>query len=139
MPKLTFFVDGQPLGKQRPRFARSSGFVRVYTPGKTASYEAHIKELVRQVMQQGTWPIAGPVKVSLCFFMKVPKSWSKLKRAKAIDGEIMAACKPDIDNLCKAVLDACNKILWVDDAQIVELSASKLYGETPGVLVEVDY
>ena len=35
----------------------------------------------------------------------------------------------DIDNLAKAVLDACNGILWLDDSQIVELHGYKHKGE----------
>ena len=32
-----------------------------------------------------------------------------------------AHCVPDVDNLAKAVLDACNGLLWADDGQVVEL------------------
>ena len=34
----------------------------------------------------------------------------------------------DVDNLVKAVLDACNGVLWTDDSQIVELHGYKHKG-----------
>ncbi len=36
--------------------------------------------------------------------------------------------KPDIDNLIKTVLDACNGHVWKDDNQITEITSSKRYG-----------
>ena len=36
-----------------------------------------------------------------------------------------------------AIADACNGIVWVDDAQVVELHVSKRYSSAPGVMVEV--
>lgn len=35
----------------------------------------------------------------------------------------------DLDNLVKLVLDACNRIVWADDLQIVELGAGVLRGD----------
>ena len=34
----------------------------------------------------------------------------------------------DVDNLAKAVLDACNGVLWLDDSQIIELHGYKHKG-----------
>lgn len=46
--------------------------------------------------------------------------------------------KPDLDNLTKAVLDACNGIVWKDDGCIVWLELKKLYAvQEPKVLVKV--
>jgi len=38
--------------------------------------------------------------------------------------------KPDIDKLCRAVLDALTGIAYADDSQVVALDASKVYGPT---------
>lgn len=48
---------------------------------------------------------------------------------------------PDLDKLCRGLLDACTKILWQDDGQVTELTARKRYvepGEVPGADVEVE-
>ena len=48
--------------------------------------------------------------------------------------------KPDADNLAKAVLDSLNGLIWVDDAQVCELSVSKWIAagdERAGVTVRI--
>lgn len=57
------------------------------------------------------------------FYMPMPKSWSKKKRA-AMDGQPHQS-KPDIDNLVKALFDAVCK----DDSHIYEVHARKFWGE----------
>ena len=69
--------------------------------------------------------------------MQIPVSWTKAKRADALAGLVMPTGRPDLDNLVKALTDACNGIVWRDDAQIVRLMAEKRYGEQPGAVVSV--
>jgi Holliday junction resolvase RusA-like endonuclease len=47
--------------------------------------------------------------------------------------------KPDLDNVAKAILDGLTdtQACWVDDAQVVELSISKVYDEVERVEVEI--
>lgn len=45
--------------------------------------------------------------------------------------------KPDIDNVCKIILDALNGIAYHDDKQVVDLGIRKFYNDTPGVIVFV--
>lgn len=48
-----------------------------------------------------------------------------------LNGELLPAKKPDIDNIAKAVLDALNSVAYRDDTQIVELQIRKQYSEKP--------
>ena len=48
-----------------------------------------------------------------------------------MNGSILPAKKPDIDNLIKSVLDPMNSIFFADDKQVVILRASKFYSDTP--------
>jgi len=41
---VTFKVDADPVGKQRARYVKRGNFVQAYTPEKTRTYEALIKE-----------------------------------------------------------------------------------------------
>lgn len=43
----------------------------------------------------------------------------------------------DVDNLLKIVGDGLNKIVWVDDRQIVEASVTKKYGSQSSLTVSV--
>ena len=54
-----------------------------------------------------------------------------------IYGELLLVVKPDIDNYVKAVLDGLNGLLFVDDKQIIELTARKKYSESARTEVTV--
>lgn len=67
----------------------------------------------------------------IVFILPMPKypSWSKKKRA-AMDGQPHQQ-KPDIDNLCKSVLDALHK----DDSHIYNIRLSKLWGQEGKIII----
>ena len=131
MTMLTFFVDGQPQGKGRPRVTRYG----TYTPKSTKAYEKHIQETYKELAD---WTFfEGPVEVRLECTYRIPKSWSKKKQQAALNGETLPTVKPDLDNIAKAICDALNGYCWADDNQVVSLTASKHYGPNPGVMVHV--
>ena len=121
---ITIDVPGQPVAKGRPRFTRG-GFA--YTPAKTARYEQRVRAAALRVMD-GSPPLEGPIALRLMFNMEVPKSWPKKKRADAFSGKVLPISRPDIDNICKCVIDGLNGVLFKDDSQITDLIASKRYG-----------
>lgn len=106
----------EPVGKGRPRAVMIHGQLRNLTPAKTRRAEKELKILMRSNWKKA--PLADPLSVSVCFMVPRPKT---VKRA-------FPTVTPDLDNLLKTVLDAANEILWVDDCQIVQLTASKIYG-----------
>lgn len=79
------------------------------------------------------WPYQVPIEKGITislrciFYMPIPKSTSKKKRLAMV----YHTNKPDIDNLCKFLMDCFNGIVWADDAQVAELAAGKLYSEDP--------
>jgi Holliday junction resolvase RusA-like endonuclease len=68
---------------------------------------------------------------------KVPKSYSKTKREKALGGSGENIPAGDVDNLLKSVLDAMNGVVFVDDKQVVSATVTKRYGEDNCVICEV--
>ena len=66
--------------------------------------------------------IEGPVAMQLDFYMLKPRT---VKREAP-------TVPPDLDKLIRAVLDALTGIVYLDDAQVVEIHSSKSYGE-PGL------
>ena len=133
---IAFEIPGPPFGKGRPRAFRMGNSVRMFTPQKTASYESMVKLVAHRAMA-GAGLMAFPVALSLIVLHPIPKSWSKRRQEAALAGTERTTTKPDADNVAKVVADACNGVVWVDDAQVVELSVSKRYSATPGVMVEV--
>ena len=129
-----FIIDATPVAKGRPRFSSRGGFVKTYTPAKTSEWEAVVREAARQAMGSSE-PMDGPVALSLRFYLPIPASWSKKRTEAAKLGKEHHIKKPDADNFAKAVMDACNGVLFVDDSQVVNLHVSKHYSNWPRVAV----
>lgn len=133
---VSFIVPGEAVGKGRPRVSTIGGHARMFTPTKTANYETLIALAAQQAMQ-GRELIAGPVLMEMKIFVSVAASWSKKKTAEALQGLVMPTKKPDADNVLKAICDGINGIVFKDDVQVVNVSLSKRFSETPGVSVRV--
>lgn len=130
-------IPGIPVGKGRPRAARRGKHITLYTPAKTVSYEGKVALAGQQAMA-GLAPLLGPLVVTMGVYMPVPASWSKKKQQAALQGIELPAKKPDSDNVIKAVFDALNGVVWVDDVQVVDLALRKRYSLTPGVHMVVE-
>ena len=138
--KIKFFVPGAPVGKGRPRAARRGAGVVMFTPEKTAGYEALVAATAAAALAGNALAyqlLDGPLEAVLEMRFPVPASWSKAKRARALAGAEWHTSKPDADNVAKAILDACNGVVFRDDAQVVILIATKAFSEEPGVRVEI--
>lgn len=140
MTDIRIRLDGPPRGKGRPRFRNirtkdGRAFVSTYTDSKTVSYETALAMQATLAMA-GQSPLSGALRVSVFAGMPIPKSWSHSKRRSAVEGRILPTVKPDVDNTLK-LLDALNKIVWIDDNQIVNAEISKRYAEQPYLLVVV--
>lgn len=133
---VAFVIPGTPVGKGRPKFARRGKFVTTYTPEKTASYENLIRVKAEQAME-GRPLFDGPVEVSIRLIVTPPASWSQKKQREALEGQIRPTSKPDIDNVLKGIMDACNEIVFKDDKQAVAVSINKQYGTVARAAVEV--
>ena len=136
MRKIEFFVPGTPVGKGRPRAARRGAGVVMFTPEKTADYESLVAATAGNAMRAHQL-LDGALEAVLEMRFPVPASWSKAKRARALAGVEWHTSKPDADNVAKAVLDACNGVVFRDDSQIVILIATKAFSEDPGVRVVI--
>jgi Holliday junction resolvase RusA-like endonuclease len=123
--KISIIIPGEARGKQRPRATRQG---RIYTPSETRNQEAFIKYLAAQAME-GKPPLDGPLHLVMNITVAVPKSFSKRKRAAALNSEIFPTTKPDLDNTLKLCADSFNGVVWGDDKQIVSAFISKDYGE----------
>lgn len=78
----------------------------------------------------GTLYGSEPVSVNATFVFVRPKSVSERRRP-------YNTVKPDIDKLLRAVLDALTGVAYRDDAQVVSVSARKLYGDSEQLIIEV--
>lgn len=135
MEPVVIHLAGEPKGKGRPRFVQRGKFMSAYTPTPTRNYEAALRMAAQEAMAGGP-PLEGPLRVVVEAVFTVPQSWSGKKRAAALAGAIRPTGRPDWENISKT-LDGCNKLVWHDDAQIVDGRCLKLYGEAAYLRIEV--
>lgn len=133
---VTITIPGAIRGKGRPKFSTYGGRPRAYTDAKTVTAENWVRTCAAEAMGSRP-PMLEALNVTMAIVVEVPKSWSKAKRTAALAGETHPTSKPDIDNTVKLACDACNGIVWGDDAQIVRLQVSKCYGEIPRAVLIV--
>ena len=133
---VTYMVEGTPVGKGRPKFARRGNFVSTYTPTKTRDYEDLIKESARKAMGSAEI-LETPVTVAIYITVPIPASYSKKRTEACLSGSERPIKKPDIDNVAKCFLDAMNEIVYKDDTQVLTLHITKVYGTVGMVEVMV--
>ena len=130
---IYFVVAGQPHGKGRPRASTRGGFVRLYTDLVTRNYEALVGK--QAALAMGDFDILDtPVAVRINAYYKIPKGWTKKKKAQAIGGELVPGTS-DIDNVAKSICDAIQNIVITNDRNVVKLSIEKSFSSQPRVEV----
>lgn len=129
-------VEGTPIAKKRPRFARRGGFVKTYNSQETEEglFYLNVKEQIKEKFSE-------PLIVEMHFIMPRPKSHfgtgknsGKLKTS----APKYHTSKPDCSNLVKFPEDILNGIAWNDDSQIIKSISMKRYvedGEEPHTMI----
>lgn len=140
--RLSFVVEGEPVGKGRARSTRSGHH---YTPAKTRAAEQRIAIAAREALlaiaaREALWfyqsfklEPGAPLAMDVAFLLKKPKTG---KNAKAAHGSPCTK-KPDLDNLVKLVKDALNGVAYEDDSCITAIHATKAWADVPSTIVNV--
>lgn len=115
---MTITIDIEPVALARPRVNTTNR--GRYLPAKSRRFLDDLHCLVRAAFRRQ--PFDKPLTVTLHFYR--PR-------------QTTAKNFGDIDNLAKAVLDACNGVIWQDDRLITELHCYKHKGAGK-IILEVD-
>ena len=132
---VTIVLLGDPVPWARAGGGRSR---KLFTPTRQRNNAAALRMAAQEAMKLP--PFDEPVKLELLAEIAIPRSWSKRKQAEALAGyltRIRPASKPDLSNIVKQVEDALNSIVYRDDALIVDVHASKVYGAQPKLIVTI--
>ncbi|MDP9364397.1 MAG: RusA family crossover junction endodeoxyribonuclease [Chloroflexota bacterium] len=120
-PAARLVLDVAPVAKprmtQRDRWAERPAVLR---------YRAYCDELRAKAGEAG-YGVGGVLRVR--FALPMPASWSRAKRTRH-DGAPHRG-KPDVDNLCKGLMDCLLK----DDAGVWRLEAEKVWAERGAIAV----
>lgn len=133
--RYNFTVNTKAIGKARPRF--NTYTKATYTPQKTKNYEEIIKNTFQEKYGFKINPSANEIYIKIDVEFAPPESYSKKKKAELIDWKQGYMHKPDVDNIAKAVLDALNGVVWLDDKQVVGLLVLKAYGKEDKINIEI--
>ena len=130
---ISIDLYGEPTPMNRPRFARTKkSFVCYDNQSKIKEgFKWQIKSQYRES------PLICPVVIDVSFYMPIPKSTPKRILNHMQLGQYHHIKKPDIDNLQKFLLDCLNGILFVDDSQVIEIRARKIYSSKVGTFIRV--
>ena len=130
---LEIVVPIVAVPKGRPRAGRSGVF---YTPPRTSKYEKALKAHFKEHMK-GRTKFLCPVRMTIFITKAIPKSYNRYMRQCAAERHIRPA-RGDLDNYVKAITDAANGVLYVDDVQISSLTAEIRYGEYDNIYIAVE-
>ena len=117
-----FVIYGKPQGKARPRFSNG----HAYTPKQTTDYERQIKNAFRAAGGEKIENDGVIIEIDV-YYKKTAADKKKTSPTK----------KPDIDNICKIVLDGLNGVAYADDKQVISLTANKYFAVKGVERVEV--
>ena len=131
---------GEPTAKGRAKFSgrvvKGKVFGRAYTPEKTRNFEENLA-WAAQVAMNGRPLFDGPLEVEVWAFMSIPASKPKKWVAAALLSRVFPTKKPDADNFAKSALDSCNKVVFVDDGQVVDLRVYKRFSAQPRIEIKI--
>lgn len=132
-------IPGPPFAWQRARAGKVRGHVRFFESAEQRSWKAYAGAMMLAARQAaGIQPFATPVRVRIVARFECPQGEQR-KRDPA--PERWHVGRRDADNIAKAIGDAGNGVLWLDDRQVVEIYVAKrtaAQGAAPETVVEVE-
>jgi Holliday junction resolvase RusA-like endonuclease len=134
---LEFRIPGNPVPQKRHRTVRRGKFTHSYDP--SALHKREIESMLRTQCGQKC-PYFGPdqaISCHLIFYLPIAKSTSKKVKEARLSGAEQAVHSPDLDNCIKLICDAMNEICYVDDRQIVSITAVKMYSDDPHTKIKL--
>jgi len=120
-------IKGKPIPLARARAGKKGFYDPQYQAKQNFAWE--VKRIWRKE------PLNKAIKVNFYFYIGMPKSWSKKKRA--IKDLTLHDQTPDLSNLIKFVEDALNDTLWKDDKLIGKIKAFKRWSNDPRTIIEI--
>lgn len=129
---LAFTVAGrpQPKGSTRAipyqRLGEARLRVRVTSDNRQvkpwqASVALAAQLAIRTARPAIVTPAGGPMRLAAVFQFARPQ---RLSARRAVPAHVV---KPDLDKLLRGLCDALTGVVWFDDAQVVEITATKTY------------
>ena len=120
---IEFFVEGTPVPQGSMKYIGNGRMIHS-RQAELATWRALIAHKAKET---GIWVTEEPVRLELVFHLRKPKT---VKRE-------FPTVAPDLDKLIRAVGDALHNVAYLDDSQIIDISAKKVYSDTLGVQIKI--
>lgn len=130
----SFFAPGKVRGKGNMGIHPKTGRIYDATP-KLGPWTKVLRGCARAAMDGELVPCPAPILVDVVFCFERPKGHYKASGGLSAKATLRPVQKrrDDVDKLVRAILDALTGIAFEDDAQVVELTASKAWADGRGV------
>jgi Holliday junction resolvase RusA-like endonuclease len=130
---IELILEGKPIAKKRPRFARIGKGIKTYDIQREDKSKLRMN-IRHQLFDKRLFEkFTKPLKLEMVFESSPADSWSEKKKQAVY--EKYDPRKPDIDNYVKMYLDVMNNLVYKDDNQVVELWCKKIFSDKPKVII----
>lgn len=120
---ISFRVMGKPVQQ-----GSMKAFNNRVVHNKSKELMAWRQNVAARALEAGLRPFEGAVEISIRFYYERPKTVKRL----------LPTVPPDLDKQIRSVLDALTGVAYVDDGQVIAISATKEYGQ-PGAEISVSH
>lgn len=139
---LLIRVPGKPFAQARPRARgfvnKGRAVVTMYDPAANLANKARVHASVGKALEERMreWDATGPMRVTIDIRYRCMRPLKTAKREAE-----WRTKRPDIDNILKWLFDGMQPLIFLDDAQVVDLRVRKVEAhqddpEATTVLVE---
>lgn len=139
MSSLSFSVVGVP-GAQGSKRHVGKG-VMVESSKRTAPWRQDVAFCAERAAKNVDWePLTGPVDVEIAFSFNRPKAHYNRHGIlrEGVPIYITSRAAGDLDKLLRSTFDALTSAgVWVDDSQVVAVTATKSYAPTAGAHITI--
>lgn len=131
MIRLEFPI--RALAKQSFKISKNGN----YQPADVVNFKNAIKLLALSQLPKNHTLLDGCIFVSVDYVFAAPQSTSSARMTLVRDKDCIVWMNvvPDLDNVTKALYDALNKTVWVDDKRVVSEYHGKRYGVEDAIIV----
>jgi crossover junction endodeoxyribonuclease RusA len=134
--RLSFSVTGTPVpqGSKKAWYNANLGRVQMFEDAgvRHSTWRALITGEARQAMADAGYvePFTEPISILVSFRFARPKNHYGTGRNERVvkdHSRLHHDGRPDVDKLARAILDSLTQVVWVDDSQVIALTARKQF------------
>lgn len=139
---FTFRVHGLPAPQGSKKHVGNG--IMVESSAKVKPWRQDVKYAALEDLPAAGYPIIGPVRVQVTFYLPRPKGHYRTGRNAGLlrdSAPLFPHTKPDVDKLLRSTLDGMGEAgVWRDDSQVVGVGMWKRYADAvpPGAEITVE-